>query len=69
MARYSAAEVTARQRARARRRMHKAAGTVIAIVLIAGNVALLAYRDEVTAWVRRTFGGVELVIEKRPPQE
>lgn len=49
--------------------MHKAAGTVIAIVLIAGNVALLAYRDEVTAWVRRTFGGVELVIEKRPPQE
>lgn len=62
---YSAAEVTARARARKKRQRQQAAGIVLALLLIGGNVALVIWRVEVVGWLRERFGGVELVVEKK----
>ncbi len=62
---YSAAAVTAREKARRRRQRNRVAGAIIGIGLIAGNVCLVVWRAEVIEWVRARFGSVEVVIERK----
>lgn len=61
---YSAAAVTAREKAR-RRKLHKQiAGVVIGLSLVGANVALFVWREEIVAWVRANLGEFEIVIER-----
>ena len=66
---YSPYEITLRERRKIRERNKQIVGVIIALLIIAGNVALFIYREQVGEWARATFGEIRMVVDRTDEQE
>jgi len=63
---YDPEAVRIRQRAAAKKRRFRAISTVLALILIVGNVVLFIFREPAMQWMRDTFGVFVIEVDKAP---